>query len=193
MSSRHLVIGSFLVVASCAANVVPSSHIEPATSSGEAEAVVAEEEAPRPEVTEESAPSQRADTTPSQTTAVPVQVTWSNITSTATCFFFSGPAQLGRNDHLGNEATWRDDGGNLTLDFGEQVVFRGTMTGSNVTFLRRSSHDFGSKWDIEEQIDGVVAGALLTASYEYHECNTTNSRECPSECEITAQLTITIP
>lgn len=155
--------------------------------------MVVEDEAPTPEVTEEPTPSQTTDSTPPQTNALPVVVTWTNITSSPTCFFFSGPGLLGRNDHLGSEATWRDDGGNLTLDFGENVLFRGTRAGANVTLLRRSSQDYGSKWDIEEQISGTISGALLTASYEYHECNTTNPSECPSECEITAQLTITIP
>jgi hypothetical protein len=122
-----------------------------------------------------------------------VQVEWSEISRTAGCFFFSGPGELGRDDQLGTTARWSTTGDEVALLFAPSLVFRGAMTDDHVVLSRRSSHDYLSKWDIEETIEGAVEGGTLGARYHYSECDTRQRQSCPGRCVIDATVTIVLP
>ena len=124
-----------------------------------------------------------------------VRVRWATPARTRTCFFFSGPGDLGRDDHLGARAqlTWR--GSRVTLDFGGPR-FTGTVRGDAVTLERRSTHEFGRPWQVTERIVGrlgdVTRGGRtcrgLRAHYRYEECPV--GGDCPGDCTIDADLTV---
>jgi hypothetical protein len=145
--------------------------------------------------TEETEPLAQQEPSPPVARLGPtqVQVQWSNVQRTATCFFFSGPERLGRDDQLGSSAQWVVEGERVTLTFDQRATFRGTLSGSRLDLHRRSSHDFGSKWAVEERISGTIVNGSFQGSYGYTECDTRRRETCPGECTISADVRIEIP
>ena len=90
---------------------------------------------------------------PQAPTSGPRQVEWSEVTDTAPCFYFSGPAELGRDDHLGARAILSTSDAHLSLDFGNNVLFLGERREGRATLRRSSSHDHNEgKWEAEETL-----------------------------------------
>lgn len=121
----------------------------------------------------------------------PVHVGWSGITRSPTCWFFSGPGDLGRDDHLGDTAEWSRNADRVTLRFGP-VVFGGTIAGDRVSLRRVSDHASGAGWRVTETIEGTLAREgcpRLIARYHYDECETSVG-PCPGQCHIDAAIVI---
>jgi hypothetical protein len=132
-----------------------------------------------------------------------VTVAWSDVRASQSCFFFSGPGALGRNDRLGGRARLDLRDGRAVLDFGGGVRFTGSA-GERVTLARTSEHDFQGTWRVTERITGTwqagverhldtpctEAPRVAAAQYSYAECDTANPSSCPGPCTITATLTI---
>lgn len=132
----------------------------------------------------------------------PVRVRWASITRTQTCWFFSGPGDLGRDDHLGESAQWSRIGDRVSLRF-DRAVFEGTIAGGRVSLRRVSRHAEGAGWSVTETIEGTLAAtpgssggadgcATLVGRYHYDECDTAGGA-CPGHCHIDAAITIEGP
>ncbi len=119
----------------------------------------------------------------------PVRVTWTVQSRSENCFFFSGPLDLGRNDHLGSEAIWAEHAGRVTLSFGDHV-FEGARSGSAVELKRASQHQYQGPWRADESLAVAQQGATAAGRYEYHECNLGDEAECPGRCTIVAKILI---
>lgn len=131
-------------------------------------------------------------------------VTWSNVRSTQSCFFFSGPGGLGRDDHLGTSAQVELSAERATVDLGG-ARFAG-RTGERVSVSRVSTHRFsGGRWRVTERIVGRWApgntryentpctragGRTIRARYSYQECDTSHPEACPGHCTIEADVTL---
>lgn len=122
---------------------------------------------------------------------LPYGLRWSDIaTVTSTCFFFSGPGELGRNAQLGETATLAIGDHRARLDFGVDVVFEGPREGDRLTLSRTSSHDYdGGKWTVRETItvDLAPAGGW-TGRYHYDEYEPGAS--APGSCHIDASVLV---
>ena len=101
----------------------------------------------------------------------PLRVTWSEVTDTAPCFYFSGPEALGRNDHLGTQAFLTISEPHARLDFGSNIVFSGAHQEGAITLHRSSSHDYNEgKWESEETITlQRIANGSWVGRYHYDE------------------------
>ncbi len=116
-------------------------------------------------------------------------IEWTNSTGTNGCFFFSGPGQYGRDDHLGERAQWTESGSTVTLDFGNGVVFAGQRSGDTFALRRTSSHTFGSTWTTDEMLMLTASGHDdFNGSYSYAECDTADPATCPGHCVITSHV-----
>ena len=182
-----------LVLLACSASPQP----EPSTpSSSTTAAETSEIPSPAPETSEipSPAPETSSEPPPVRSEPRPVVVAWSGIQRNPGCFYFSGPGALGRDDQLGEQARWSEtDEGEVLLDFGERIQFRGVRVGPRVFLSRRSAHDFGNKWRIDEQLEGEIIGDTFEARYAYQECDTSGTEGCPGRCIIEARVTVTIP
>jgi len=131
-----------------------------------------------------------------------VRVSWQQVVHTGGCFFFSGPAELGRDTLLGTAARWEENGNAVTLAFGP-ARFVGDARHSPIGLERTAEHSYNGTWRITETIVGQWSKpSPLTqtlspgqcpefhGSYAYQECDEGNPAECPGRCRITAQLTI---
>lgn len=125
----------------------------------------------------------------------PVRVAWSAPTATRSCFFFSGPGELGRDDHLGATAQLEHRGSAMTLRFGA-LAFTGAVRADAVALERVSQHQFGGAWTVTERITGTIADEsrggrtcrVIRARYAYEECD--GRTPCPGHCTIAAPLVI---
>lgn len=104
------------------------------------------------------------------------------VTQTPGCFFFSGPEDLGRDDHLGTAATF--DGRELA--FGPDIRFLSQASGSDLVLLRESLHAFSGSWRVRESITLVPSGAGFVGRYRYDEIDP--STGAPSQCHIDARI-----
>lgn len=108
---------------------------------------------------------------------------WRDVTSTAGCFFFSGPTDLGRDDHLGDDA--RMSGG--TLELGPALVFHEAAPG---TWVREAPHEYGGTWTSRETITltptSSPAGDGFVGRYHYDEISPGTT--APGTCHIDARL-----
>lgn len=121
-----------------------------------------------------------------------VRVRWGTPRSTQTCFFFSGPFDLGRDDHLGDRARLTRRGDQITLAFGAHA-FEGTARDGRVRMTRRSTHQYGGAWRVTEVIEGRLTTGrcpALRLSYRYQECHDAPGAPCPGTCTIEAPLTV---
>lgn len=127
----------------------------------------------------------------------PVRVRWASITRTQSCWFFSGPGDLGRDDHLGESAQWSRTGDRVTLRLGG-AAFEGTIAGARVSLRRVSRHAEGAGWIVTETIEGTLdtvgesACATLVGRYHYDECDSAGGA-CPGHCHIDSAITIEGP
>lgn len=113
-----------------------------------------------------------------------LKVVWGKVTSTDGCFFFSGPN--GRDIQLTGYATISQVGSELTIQF-DQTAFRGELTDGGFEVTRRSQHEFGGKWTIDEKIRGkLTPGGGAVARYKYNECQ--DGTACPGRCTIEGEL-----
>jgi hypothetical protein len=119
---------------------------------------------------------------------VGVAVVWQDVRRTAGCFYFSGPAGLGRNDALGDLATWSAAGGRATLTFAGGQVFTGVRAGPQVELTRRTTYSSGGAWQVTEIIRGGFRGDVLEATYSYRECEAARPAACPGNCTIEARV-----
>ena len=115
------------------------------------------------------------------------KLAWQDVRSTSGCFFFSGPN--GRDDQLVGTALFERNGTELTVTI-NKAVFRGTITKDGFSVTRKSRHDYGGPWDVDEAIAGPrpVEGSLR-ASYRYNECEL--GTKCPNNCSIQGTLVLT--
>jgi hypothetical protein len=102
--------------------------------------------------------------------AAPMQVQWSDVTSSGGCFFFSGPDSLGRDDHLGARASYAQDGQTARLAFDGRVVFEGYLATQPFTLVRTSVHQYSGTWSVRETfaLDPLGQGAFR-GRYHYDE------------------------
>ena len=130
----------------------------------------------------------------------PANVRWGTPASRGSCFFFSGPGDIGRDDRLGAAAEWVERGNRITLRFGVGVRFQGRRRGSSVRLTRVTEHSFGGKWRVTEVISGTLTVSrsggdrgcrVLKADYTYAECHLGDASRCPGPCWIRAPLTVT--
>jgi hypothetical protein len=132
------------------------------------------------------APAPSVPSMPPQMT--PVAVAWQVTSSTPSCFFFSGPGNLGRQDHLGNAAQWAASGPSVSLSFAGGLTFVGTRSGPQISLSRRSTHTYSGSWIVDETIVGSFTGNTFVGTYSYAECEAGNARNCPTNCTIRAQV-----
>ena len=124
-----------------------------------------------------------------------VRVAWGPAESTSGCFFFSGPGELGRDDHLGSAGRLSWTGDRMALSFGS-LRFDGSGRDGAFTLTRRSEHSFGGGWRVTERIQltrsevrrGGQRCATLRGRYTYQECQAGGA--CPGHCQITASLQV---
>lgn len=120
---------------------------------------------------------------------MPYGVRWSEIVSSPGCFFFSGPGALGRDQQLGESATFAIGEGRASLDFGSGVVFAGPRTGDRITLARRATHDFSGKWVTAETITLELAPAGGWIG-RYHYDEHAPSDPTPGTCHIDASVLV---
>lgn len=112
---------------------------------------------------------------------VAVNVQWSGVHATDGCFFFSGPAGLGRDDALGDRACVVV-GGRASASFGGA-----TFTGVGGRLTRQSTHDFDGPWTVTEALTGALSDdGAFSGTYAYRECE--KGRQCPGRCRIEATV-----
>lgn len=110
-------------------------------------------------------------------------VTWDDLRATEGCFFFSGPMELGRDDHLGVQADVAL-GPVVTVSFGPHV-FRGAQ---GEPLVRQSGHHFGGTWSVRETLQGEWDADGFAGTYRYQE-RERGAAEW-GRCAITAHLNI---
>jgi hypothetical protein len=108
---------------------------------------------------------------------------WRDVTSTDGCFFFSGPADLGRDDHLGTEA--RMSGG--VLELGPALTFREVSPG---TWMREAPHEHGGTWTSRETITLTPTTSAFGEGFvgHYHYDELAPGTTAPGTCHIDARL-----
>ncbi len=118
---------------------------------------------------------------------------WGRADRTNGCFFFSGPHDLGRDDHLGAQARYEVTADRVVVHFG-QLTFSGRLSGDRVQLRRVSNHEFGSTWRVTETIEARFVQErgcrILRGTYHYQECDTAGN-QCPGGCTIDAPVRIT--
>ena len=133
----------------------------------------------------------RCTPTPDRVDAVAVD--WGRSTTIASCFYFSGPGELGRDDHLGPRAAFLRSGDRIALSFGG-LLFEGQVRGDRVTLERISEHDYDGPWRVTETIDATLGGRddclVLRGTYRYAECDTARPTNCPGPCSISTPMSV---
>ena len=121
-----------------------------------------------------------------------VAAQWGAPTRTPGCWFFSGPGELGRDDHLGARARWSRQGDAISRVFGS-ARFEGRLEGRRVRLTRASTHQAGSPWRVTETITGELRETngctTFVGRYHYDECE--QGASCPGQCHIDADLRLT--
>lgn len=122
----------------------------------------------------------------------PVTIRWAQVHESPGCYFFSGPNGLGVDDTLGTDADLRRVGDGVELEFGRNVIFRGTSGGDDFLLRRTSSHRDGD-WKVHERIRGrftrdAQGCPVIEAHYEYNECPCGHAGPCVTRCTIEADL-----
>ena len=124
------------------------------------------------------------------TVGAPVLVSWSDIRSSASCFFFSGPRDLGRDDHLGALATLTLTPPTAELVFVEGGYrFTGPVSGAALSALRDASHEYSGTWTTRESIALSASGDAWVGTYHYDEIDP--ATRVPSSCHIDATVVVT--
>ncbi len=172
MPGRLLLVGGLTAcaLAGCGAPSEPGAVVSGGNDNSGAEAASADEPLPA---------------------SLPYGVGWSDIaTVTSTCFFFSGPGELGRNTRLDETAAFAIGETRARLDFGADVIFAGPREGDRIMLSRTSSHDYGDdKWTVRETItlDLAPAGGWI-GRYHYDEFEPGSAT--PGTCHIDATVLV---
>lgn len=111
---------------------------------------------------------------------VAYHVTFSGVTAdTANCFYFSGPGDLGRNNQLGDSATY--DGSSLR--FAGDLVF---IQDSSGALVRVANHEYEGTWMTRETITLSPQADHFMGTYHYDEFG--DGGTTPSQCHIDARI-----
>jgi hypothetical protein len=93
---------------------------------------------------------------------------------------------------LGGRATVTRGAGTLTIDFGNNVVFSGTLAGNTVNLLYKHQHPFsdGCGWQATETLAGQLdpMSCNFALSYDYVEMVVMNNGGCASPCSAQANV-----
>lgn len=93
---------------------------------------------------------------------------------------------------LGGRATVTRSGSNLSIDFGEGVVFSGTLVGNTVSLVYTHQHPFsdGCEWQATETLDGQLDPTTcnFALSYDYVESVVTSNGSCATPCSAQADV-----
>lgn len=119
---------------------------------------------------------------------LPVLVAWSDVRSSASCFFFSGPRDLGRDDHLGANAALTLEPPGASLVFEGDLRFDGVLSLGALSLVREAPHEFGGTWLSRESIVLTPVGASWVGTYHYDEINP--ATRAPSSCHIDARVMV---
>lgn len=125
---------------------------------------------------------------------VPVAVRWGAPQTTPGCFFFSGPGELGRDDHLGEAARLvaSDRDVRLAFDTGPELAGGAPLGRStpDVTVLGRASHhEFGGRWTVRESLTLTrVDEQTFRGTYHYDEIAPDSA--VPGECHIDVAVVV---
>jgi len=121
---------------------------------------------------------------------IPLRVQWFGVSSSQGCFFFSGPETLGRDDHLGARASYREDGQSAHLRFDGAVVFDGYMGTIPFTLVRTSVHEYSGRWSVRETFAlERLPNGVLRGGYHYDELGPTG--DATGHCHIAASVLMT--
>lgn len=116
-----------------------------------------------------------------QPDAIRLAVDWTLTHATDGCFFFAGPAPLGRDDSYGPRACLTP-GATPTITFGA-AAFSGTPT----RLTRTSKHQFHGPWLTTETLTGhLTPDGRFTGTYRYRECEA--DATAPGRCQIEATV-----
>ena len=88
-------------------------------------------------------------------------------------------------DGMPGSATITRSGTTLTIDFGEGVVFAGTVNGSSVSIAYVHEHPWsdGCGWQATESLSGTIDdGCSLNLRYDYTEGVVDSDGSCDSPC-----------
>ena len=122
-----------------------------------------------------------------------VAVDWGRSTSIGSCFYFSGPGDLGRDDDLGARAAYLRSANRIALSF-EGLLFEGELSGDQVVLERVSEHDYDGTWKVTETITATLGKTddcvVLRGTYGYAECDTNRPVNCPGPCTISAPIEV---
>ncbi|MEZ4436337.1 MAG: hypothetical protein R3F65_28390 [bacterium] len=113
--------------------------------------------------------------------ALRLTVDWNITHATDGCFFFAGPAPLGRDDSHGPRAGFTP-GPRPTGTVGAAA-----FTGTSTRLTRTSKHHFHGPWTATETLTGTLApDGRFTGTYRYAECE--SGQTCPGRCRIEATV-----
>lgn len=115
-----------------------------------------------------------------------VEIDWSDIDASKNCYFLSGPGRLGRKTRLESEARVVQRGDQVTLSFGVNIDFVGTMSGDKIALAREAAYDDKGPWTTRETIEGPPG----QATYRYEECDKSGNQGCPNRCKIRATVAV---
>lgn len=113
-------------------------------------------------------------------------VSFTDVTEqTPTCFYFSGPGELGRDDRLGDSAILDE----TSLTFASGPEFGLNASG---VFVRASSHDYDGIWTVHETIS-LTRSSENRFVGEYHYEEFEPGATTPGQCRIDARIVLGAP
>jgi hypothetical protein len=133
-------------------------------------------QAPKPVIDDEPALTRVRATKGAVTKNANARARWNGIQKSPGCWFFSGPAPLGRDHQYGESARLEENGKQVTVRFGG-AAFTGDNVDGRVT-LRRAMKKGDDGWRFEETIRGSLKDGVLVGRYLYRECSLDESGTC---------------
>jgi len=118
-------------------------------------------------------------------TTIKLRASWSNVKSTDTCWYFSGPS--GRDTPLGAHVEVRRDADHAWVRWG-QASFEGSWSANAIDVSRLATHTYAGTWIISERLEGRITEQAIRAKYTYDECE--QGTRCPGRCRITADVAL---
>jgi hypothetical protein len=98
-------------------------------------------------------------------------------------------------DLLSGMATVTRTGDTLTIDFGDGVIFTGTVTGTSVMLSYVHAHEFtdGCGWQAVETLAGTIdSDCSLSLTYDYVEAVAIDRGLCATPCSAEADVTLDV-
>ena len=93
---------------------------------------------------------------------------------------------------LSGRATVTRGAGTLTIDFGNGVMFSGTLAGNSVNLIYKHQHPFsdGCGWQATETLTGQLdpSSCNFSLSYDYAEMVVMNNGGCATPCSAMADV-----